>query len=146
MKPQILALAFVAISVAISAGCIDPGGDEPVTYDHQGPRPGPVARCGQLTTCGACTPVLGCGWCWSGDKGLCASQPNDCASAMSFDWTWESSGCPTGPAASSGDAGTSLDARTSSEAGTDVATSSDAAANDGGADARDDGSDAGAPG
>jgi hypothetical protein len=57
-------------------------------------RRGPRSFCEQFTSCGACTPVLGCGWCQAGDKGLCAADPNACEGATSFSWTWDSSGCP----------------------------------------------------
>ena len=58
-----------------------------------GPRDRPVS-CERLTTCATCTPVLGCGWCQSGDKGLCASDPHHCARAETFTWTWELAFCP----------------------------------------------------
>jgi Plexin repeat len=122
LKQQLL---WLAVCVA-AAGCLDPNGDGNVSYDRSGPR-GVEQRCGQYTSCGTCTPVLGCGWCSTGDKGLCAAQPNDCAAAMSFDWTWETSGCPAGDAgvASAADASDGVDS--SSDAGTSDAASTDAA-------------------
>ena len=50
--------------------------------------------CYQYTSCAACTPVLGCGWCDKADgTGMCADDPNDCAAASTFRWTWEPTGC-----------------------------------------------------
>jgi hypothetical protein len=62
-----------------------------------GPPPGGYGQafsCQQLASCETCTPVLGCGWCQSGDKGICVDDPNDCARATSFSWTWELAFCP----------------------------------------------------
>jgi hypothetical protein len=51
--------------------------------------------CQQFTTCGACTPELGCGWCFHGTSGVCTSDPDQCAQVVSeFTWTWDPSGCP----------------------------------------------------
>jgi hypothetical protein len=77
----------------LPAACIDDGGYNP------GPSNGPV-YCGQFTSCGTCTPVLGCGWCSMGSKGACVDQPNACADVANFYWTWELDGCP-----GAGDAG-----------------------------------------
>jgi hypothetical protein len=71
------------------------GCDEP--YDGGGYAPrghGQRSFCAQFTSCGTCTPVLGCGWCQSGTKGLCAEDPNACEGAESFSWSWESATCP----------------------------------------------------
>jgi Plexin repeat len=79
-------------------GCFDP--------DYGG---GPVVGsdpCLQFTSCGTCTPVLGCGWCSTGNTGMCVSEPNECWMAPTFEWTWEFSGCPAGDAGASTDAGT----------------------------------------
>jgi hypothetical protein len=52
--------------------------------------------CAAYTTCGSCTPVVGCGWCFNNAGGQCASSPDECAYSNSeFTWTWESAGCPT---------------------------------------------------
>ena len=97
-------LAFAALVGAFcSLSCYSP--------DDYGPPPGrrgPRSFCEQFTTCGACTPMLGCGWCQAGDKGLCAADPNVCSGATSFSWTWDSNGCPgatDGAATSRADAG-----------------------------------------
>ena len=52
------------------------------------------AACQQSTSCEACTPLPGCGWCYKEDgTGMCADDPNDCAASTSFRWTWEPTGC-----------------------------------------------------
>jgi hypothetical protein len=51
--------------------------------------------CSPYTTCGTCTPVQGCGWCFNRSGGACASSPDQCASSVSeFTWTWDPAGCP----------------------------------------------------
>lgn len=56
-------------------------------------RPEP-APCEAQTTCGACTPILGCGWCQYADgSGSCASGPEACRE-LSFRWNWETVDCP----------------------------------------------------
>ena len=51
--------------------------------------------CSPYTTCATCTPVQGCGWCFTRAGGACASSPDLCASSVSeFTWTWNASGCP----------------------------------------------------
>jgi Plexin repeat len=50
--------------------------------------------CSKFTACRGCTLALGCGWCSSGPDGICVSEPNVCAGATTFSWTWEASGCP----------------------------------------------------
>jgi hypothetical protein len=67
------------------------------TDDAYGPPPGSGdgrPHCERFTSCATCTPALGCGWCQSGDKGLCTSEPNRCSDAVSFSWTWELAYCP----------------------------------------------------
>jgi hypothetical protein len=52
------------------------------------------AACRQYDSCETCTPVAGCGWCYKDDgTGMCADDPNDCAAATAFRWTWEPTGC-----------------------------------------------------
>lgn len=50
--------------------------------------------CSQYTTCGTCTPVQGCGWCFTTTTGQCVSDPDQCASLPEFTWAWNPSGCP----------------------------------------------------
>jgi hypothetical protein len=115
MKHVTLFVMFL-VGAGGAVGCYDPGyGD-----GNGGPHHG-GARCRELTTCGACTPVLGCGWCSSGSKGLCTDEPNDCANVSSFTWTWELDFCPAAD-----DAGTVRDV------GRTEPTSDDAGVNDGG--------------
>ena len=92
MKPHVITSVLVPVLLSALAGCFAPDGDGGSrSFEPSGSEGSP---CRRFTTCGSCTPVLGCGWCSSGDKGMCADQPNECAGAMSFAWTWESSGCP----------------------------------------------------
>jgi hypothetical protein len=88
-------------------------------YGYGGGRYRPYT-CGQYTSCGSCTPVLGCGWCSFEGGGACLSDPDACG-ASAFSWTWEPSGCGTlssdgGPGGARSDAGTQ-DAATSSTPG-----------------------------
>ena len=49
--------------------------------------------CGSYASCAACTPVGGCGWCFSsGPHGACSSDPDTCAQGPTR-WTWNPSGC-----------------------------------------------------
>jgi hypothetical protein len=98
MKYPLLAALVGALC---SSSCFAPDyGPPPGTYVQQFP-------CEQFTSCGTCTPVLGCGWCQSGDKGICTSNPDSCAGVASFSWTWELAFCPAeldGGASASADA------------------------------------------
>ncbi len=78
--------AAAAALIAIPLGaCSSDGG--------QGANPPAVTDCAQFTSCAACTPVIGCGWCYDSDgTGACAPGPNGCATP-SFSWTWNPSGC-----------------------------------------------------
>jgi len=78
------------------------------TDDGYAPPPGSNdghPHCERFTSCATCTPVLGCGWCQSGTKGLCASEPNRCGDAQMFSWTWELAYCPAEPDAGSAGGG-----------------------------------------
>jgi hypothetical protein len=55
---------------------------------------GSYADCSQYRTCGTCTPVAGCGWCFNRTGGACATDPNECATVSEFTWTWDPEGCP----------------------------------------------------
>ena len=100
--------------------------------DYQPPPSGYVEPfgCERFTSCATCTPVLGCGWCQVGTKGRCTSDPDRCARAQSFTWTWELAFCPAeadGGAASwvgtppLGDAAPSSDGASSGDASGDRA-------------------------
>jgi hypothetical protein len=71
--------------------------------------------CSKFTACRGCTLALGCGWCSSGQDGICVSEPNVCAGATTFSWTWEASGCPGAV-----DAGTTPDGWTSIDGAVDT--------------------------
>ena len=90
---------MILLFALLPAACIDDSG-----YNNQGPSYGPV-YCGQFTSCATCTPVLGCGWCSMGSKGACVDQPNACAAAANFYWTWELDGCPGAGDAGAADGG-----------------------------------------
>lgn len=129
MRSTLVLLVAMAVG-----GCIDDRGRR---Y-NRGFYPTP---CERLVTCGGCTMALGCGWCQSGNDGLCASSPNQCASATTFSWTWEPIGCPgvTGdgggidygkPVEPSSDAGSggAPDAAVDLPAGADVTAGADGGA------------------
>lgn len=101
MKYRLLAAFLWAVGVSGSLSCYSSDG-----YGPPGPGEQRVS-CEQFTTCGSCTPVLGCGWCQSGDKGICVSDPHRCARAETFTWTWELAFCPDAPDAGAADASTS---------------------------------------
>jgi hypothetical protein len=85
MKRFIVILALALLP----AGCID--------NDGRGYGPGyGNPGCWQYSSCATCTPVLGCGWCSMGNKGLCTDQPNACTGPgiSHFSWTWEVAFCP----------------------------------------------------
>jgi len=108
MKNFIVALAAASFGALTAGAC---GGDD--SYYSPGGGYVPPAACAQLTTCGTCTPVIGCGWCYDSDgTGLCAADPDECPTP-SFSWTWNESGCrvaadagvtsaPTSPVADGG--------------------------------------------
>lgn len=69
-----------------------------------------TSPCALYTSCAACTPVSGCGWCFdSNGVGECAPDPDSCATPA-FSWTWDPDGCRTTAAAGSGVAVTTPDA------------------------------------
>jgi hypothetical protein len=97
---RFLAAAFLTSTIAVTLGaCGNDNAD--VSYASGGY----ATMCGAYTTCGSCTPVDGCGWCFSGATGTCAPDPDSCTDASEFTWTWNPSGCPAVPTVV--DAGTS---------------------------------------
>lgn len=72
--------------------------------------------CAAATTCGACTPILGCGWCQYEDgTGSCATGPSACTK-LAFRWNWEPTDCPASPTPPPTDAGvTPVDSGTAPE-------------------------------
>jgi hypothetical protein len=40
--------------------------------------------------------VYGCGWCSTSSGSACLSDPDECAGAAQFSWTWEPTGCTVG--------------------------------------------------
>jgi hypothetical protein len=92
MALSFLVVATIAVALAHSVGgCDDGGGYGGYGRGYGG---GGWSDCAQYTTCAACTPVQGCGWCESSNgSGLCAGDPNACGGAQQFSWTWDPSGC-----------------------------------------------------
>jgi Plexin repeat len=83
------AAIVLASAVALPLGACG-GDDNGAAYDY-----GPASICPRYHTCGECTPVLGCGWCFNARGGICVTDPNQCAVQVSeFTWTWDPSGCP----------------------------------------------------
>jgi|SRR5450432_3771520 Plexin repeat len=87
MKLSILSLFLAAFC---SVSCFQPDDSGP----PRGGRSEGAFSCERFTSCDTCTPVLGCGWCQAGDKGICAADPDQCAQVASFSWTWERAFCP----------------------------------------------------
>jgi hypothetical protein len=107
MTKPLFTLFFGASLVLSLASACDSG-----NYGYGPGWAGGGDPCNQYASCGACTPVNGCGWCTTGvGQGTCASDPNECANATAFSWTWEPDGCfvaaDAGVASSPADAGTS---------------------------------------
>jgi hypothetical protein len=79
------------IAVALAA-CSDTGSGG--GYYAAPTSGGGGSSCSQYTTCGTCTPVQGCGWCFTTTGGQCATDPDQCANLPEFTWAWNPSGCP----------------------------------------------------
>jgi hypothetical protein len=91
---RFLAAALLASTVAVSLGaCGDDSSDVGYAYGAGSSSSG-GSTCSAYTTCGSCTPVDGCGWCFTATGGTCATDPDSCGDASEFTWTWEPSGCP----------------------------------------------------
>jgi hypothetical protein len=91
---RFLAATLLASVVAVAlAACGDDNSD--VGYAYGAGGGGPAVDCTAYTTCGSCTPVAGCGWCFNAGGGTCATDPDSCGDASEFTWTWEPSGCPS---------------------------------------------------
>jgi hypothetical protein len=83
------AASVLASAVAVVLGAC--GGDDSGAYYYSDA----LAYCAQFRTCGQCTPIRGCGWCFNSHGGICTTDPNECAVQVSeFTWTWDPSGCP----------------------------------------------------
>ena len=86
MKRISIALLCASL-VAIASNACDEG-DAYYAYGSSSYSP-----CSQYTSCGSCTPILGCGWCFEAkNTGHCAAGPSQC-DGTAFSWTWEKSGC-----------------------------------------------------
>jgi hypothetical protein len=57
-------------------------------------RDGDQGPCAQVSSCLACTPIVGCGWCQFPDgTGRCVDDPDQCSEQKVFSWTWDPDGC-----------------------------------------------------
>jgi hypothetical protein len=107
--------AFLASLVAVAAqGC-----DDSSSGNWGG---GAGGDCSAYTSCGSCTPVAGCGWCFNETGGICASDPDTCAGVSEFTWTWEPSGCPDVDASVTAPEGGSANAAPDAGAAQEAAT------------------------
>jgi hypothetical protein len=112
--------ALLACWIALATAACDTSGDD---YP-QGPPQG-VSACSAFVSCGTCTPVNGCGWCFNSDgTANCASGPAGCTTST-FEWAWDPSGCPTADAGVGPDAATT--APDASETGAPLEAASTAA-------------------
>jgi hypothetical protein len=112
---RFLSATLLASAVAVSLGaCGDDSSDVAYAYGAGG-SVGYTSTCSAYTTCGTCTPVLGCGWCFTANGGACTTDPDSCGDASEFTWTWNPSGCPGADAsvAPAVDAGTGATAEAS---------------------------------
>ncbi len=92
---RFLAVTLAASAIALGLAACDSG-----YYGHDYYGHGYGDPCQQFTSCGTCTPVMGCGWCTTANGSACLSDPDECAGAQQFSWTWEPSGCTYAPDAS----------------------------------------------
>jgi hypothetical protein len=80
---------LLALGLALGA-CSETGGSASAGF---GPAPR-YASCRQYVSCGSCTPISGCGWCYLPDgTGKCVEDPDECSSSSAFSWTWDPKGC-----------------------------------------------------
>jgi hypothetical protein len=78
-----------AALVALAVGACDSS-----QSDGGGGGGGSAVDCSVYTTCGTCTPVGGCGWCFTRTAGACVTDPDQCDATSEFTWTWDPKGCP----------------------------------------------------
>jgi hypothetical protein len=86
MSRSIAGLVVAAAVAATLGACDSSSGDSGYAAS--------AVDCTQYTTCGTCTPVAGCGWCFNATSGACATDPDQCAYVSEFTWTWDPQGCP----------------------------------------------------
>jgi hypothetical protein len=93
MTTRFLPATLLGLAIAVAVGaCGDDSSNVGYAYGAGGSSY--ASTCSQYTTCGSCTPVAGCGWCFDLGGGSCATDPDSCGDASEFTWTWEPSGCP----------------------------------------------------
>lgn len=105
MKFLVAAASSAFVVAVFVAGCDSDG-------PHGHHRRVAEEACTVQPTCGACTPVLGCGWCFTSQGGVCVSYPDVCPRG-STGFTWDPPGC-TPESDAGGDA--ALDARVTADA------------------------------
>ena len=88
---RFFAAILLASAVAVGLGAC---GDNTSSVPYASGSGGSAVDCTVYSTCGSCTPVAGCGWCFNPGGGACATDPDSCVDASEFTWTWEPSGCP----------------------------------------------------
>jgi len=91
MNRRWLGASILASVVAVSLAACSDRSSQPYYVGASGG--GGNTLCSQYTSCGTCTPVEGCGWCFTRSSGMCASSPDECGT-NEFTWTWNASGCP----------------------------------------------------
>ena len=87
---RVVVAALTASAIALLVFACDDGGyfDDSYGYSNGG-----QVFCPQYDSCETCTPVVGCGWCFTSDgRGTCHSGPDRCE-GTAFGWTWETTGC-----------------------------------------------------
>jgi hypothetical protein len=91
MKRFVVGAALASLGAIFIGACSDPS----TGPSYGGGGGGSNDLCSPYSTCETCTPVQGCGWCFTRSGGACASSPDLCAQSVSeFTWTWNASGCP----------------------------------------------------
>lgn len=92
MKRVVVAGCTGLFVVALLGAC-DDGGER---HRHRHRHAHPNHTCTIQSSCGTCTPVLGCGWCFTSGGGVCVSDPDVCPKG-SLGFTWEPPGCSNVP-------------------------------------------------
>ena len=102
-----LAVGTLVGAILSSVGGCGPADDSSYSYGSYGGSYG-SPDCSQYTSCAACTPLVGCGWCAYPDgTGTCASGPDNCTT----EWIWEPNFC-----SAASDAGPSVGDATAGDA------------------------------
>jgi len=101
MKRALIGIALASGLAVVLGACSD--------HDRHGDEGGGASTMmdpsSAYSSCDTCTPVVGCGWCFStgGELG-CASGPESCG-ATGDTWDWDPTGCTLAARPIVGDAG-----------------------------------------